>query len=364
MPYAFISHRSACEALRTRELAGEPWPDHDRFLPRHGDCIRLQHELAELEKKTNLVRLGIASTPIDLLVPSSLMRTRGKRIHTHGWVAPLPAGSMRRVADNVLVSSPEFVILQLAHSHVRRDPLLDKMIDLHLEERQALCELGIDVEPPYEDLVWWAHAQILVTVAQIAMEFAGSYRLATPLTSARFNRPRIMTIGSALDFIERTDCPSDSQRARKALRLAANGSASPMETALFLMLTLPTEMGGFGLPKPELNADSGVVLHGVHLRPDLMWRLARVVVEYDSSEFHSDLGRDKTDRDIERANALRAAGFTVLETTPGIVSRPASVATLAEQIASLVGVSLRETSEEQRRTRERLMRTLLTGQQD
>lgn len=64
-----------------------------------------------------------------------------------------------------------------------------------------------------------------------------------------------------------------------------------------------------GLPIPECNVPLGP--NGPV--PDLLWRAQRVVVEYDSWEFHS--GPASFHRDRERHNELTAQGYQVLHVT-------------------------------------------------
>ena len=340
MSYAFISHASACEALRISGLVGIPWPETTRMLPHRGGCVRLQREMANLAKSVNLKNLGIVSTPVDILVPSPSVRSRGKQARTHSWLTTIPAEAMRRVHENILVSTPEFIILQLAHRHVRRIPLYDKMIDQHLADKELLNHYGIDEDVLPEDLLSWEHIRHIVDVARIAMEFSGTYRLSTPVTATAYDQPRLMSIASARAFLDASSERNDAPRAKRALDFASDGSASPMETALFLMLTLPEEMGGYGLLKPVINKAVPVQLNGENLTPDLLWEENSLVIEYDSAEFHSEQGRDKTDQDIMRANALRAAGYQVLEATPGIVCDYVRMDLLASQIAQLLNRSI------------------------
>lgn len=361
MPFVFISHASACEALRANGLVGAPWPETCRMLPHRGSCIRLQRDVARLSRDIDLGSLGIAGKPVDILVPSSVVRSRGTQARTHSWSTLLPAHSMRRVHANVIVSTPEFVMLQLAHRHIRRIPAYDKTIEKHLADRELFARLGIDAEAPIDDVLGWEHVRHIVNVAQIAMEFAGTYRLSTPASEAAYDKPPLMTLESARAFLEIVHERNDSPRARRALVLAADGSASPAETALFLMLTLPIELGGFGLPKPELNRSVPVRIDNEDLTPDLLWRDQRLIVEYQSDRFHAGLGRDKTDRDIMRANTLRAAGYQVIETTPGIVYQLPRIKALADQIARLLGTVLIEADDGQRRLREHLHQELFLG---
>jgi very-short-patch-repair endonuclease len=64
-----------------------------------------------------------------------------------------------------------------------------------------------------------------------------------------------------------------------------------------------------GLPLPEAN----VAIEGGRFVPDLLWRSARVIVEYDSDAFHS--GPAAGRRDAARHNALTALGYTVIHVT-------------------------------------------------
>lgn len=354
MSYAFVSHGSACEALRTHGAAGQAWPETSRMLPHRGSCIRLQREMAQLERTVDFRSLGIISEPIDILVPSSSVRSRGKRATTHSWLTAIPAHAMRRVHENVIVSGPEFVILQMAHRHIMHIPVYDKMVDKHLEDRELLRRYGIDDNIPAEDLLGWEHVRHLVSLARLAMEFAGTYRLSTPMTETAYKQPRLMTIQSALDFVDMSRNQNDGPRARRALSLAADGSRSPMETALFLMLTLPIEMGGYGIAKPVLNKPVPVQLDKDDLIPDLLWEEHGLVVEYQSDEFHESKGRDRTDHDIMRANELRAEGYQVLEATPGIVCDPSRMEMLANQVARLLGTRLPSLDEAQMQLRRHL----------
>lgn len=132
-----------------------------------------------------------------------------------------------------------------------------------------------------------------------------------------------------------------------------------METALSLMLTMPVELGGFGIQKPLLNAavDTSVLddaLRGCDsVTPDMLWPDQKVALEYDSSEFHARKGTRQAERDAARSNTLLLMGCRVLRATTRGVSSLSGAALLARQIAFLLGEPLREPTplEEQRRSK-------------
>jgi hypothetical protein len=109
-----------------------------------------------------------------------------------------------------------------------------------------------------------------------------------------------------------------SARALKALEYVLPNSASPMETALYLLLCLPRRLGGYALPKPELNPP--IVLskagrkHTVRgsAKPDLYWRDAKLDLEFNSDEFHDESNRAS---DSMRRKALERMHVEVIELT-------------------------------------------------
>ncbi|GAA6527399.1 hypothetical protein IDVR_31960 [Intrasporangium sp. DVR] len=96
--------------------------------------------------------------------------------------------------------------------------------------------------------------------------------------------------------LERRERPRGKLTLVEALEEIRVGSESPGETRSRLILVRA------GLPEPELNQPL-FSLDGVWLgRPDMMWRSARVLLEYQGREFH--------DSDHQRRqDAVRFAGF-------------------------------------------------------
>lgn len=154
-------------------------------------------------------------------------------------------------------------------------------------------------------------------------------------------------------------------RAAKVSKLFLEASASPAETSLALMLTLPVAFGGMGLPYPELNAAvdasayRGQLADRDKVTPDLLWRDKRVAVEYDSAEFHEAFGGRQLERDARRTNTLTACGYRVLRITPGAIRSVADVELLARQLAHLLGVTLERPDDVQRLRRRRLFSMLM-----
>lgn len=358
MGVAFLSHESACEVLRHRGLGGQPWPGEPRTLPVHGDCLYRQREIKRLWKEADLPRLGLAKGPLDVLVPSSSMRTRGKQARVHVWSGLIPAGSMLRVAPTVVVSGPELVLLQASHIHVSHWEQDEAAIDGYIAERAGLRQLGIDLDPSVENLRLWERTRRIVHAIQTAMEFMGSYRVGGATRETAYGLAPIMTVASMEALLLRLGPYRANAVVSDVLGRSLPHSASPRETNLALMLTLPTEMGGFGLPRPALNET--LVLDGEEgPTPDLLWAQERLIVEYDSDEHHRARGAGKLDSDIARANALRAAGYTVLEATPGLVRDLSGTVRLASQVATLLGTMLVVPGEEGLMLRRRLHAELL-----
>lgn len=346
--YALLSHDSACEALRflsaRSTLPTECWPSVSRKLL--GDqCVSTQREYRQLCEKVDLTSLGVRSAPTHLLVPSQQMRSSGRRAHFHVWSAELPANSCFMVGDDVLLSGPEFTIMQFAGATARLDGLLDAHAAAVAAEARMLADLGLEDHAMADSPLVWEHERRIVAAAVLACEFAGSYRLGMPGESTRYRISPIMSCDGLELMAARAERTTAASRASKAARLAFDGSASPMETALALLFALPVEYGGFGLPRPVLNKPidvsgyRGALSDRDQVSPDFLWPEMRVALEYDSGEFHF---RDEKDAgtDAVRANILTALGYRVFRAAPQMVRSLAGVELLARQLACALGISL------------------------
>ena len=352
LPYAFFSHESACEVLRKVGVAGRRWPEERRMLPIWGDCVTGQRQMSILEKHVNLEALGIKTWPADVLSPTKFRRSRGGRARVHVWSSVLPAESMVQVHLHVFASGPEFTLFQLSHVHNMHWPQYEAVVDKHIEESKMLARYGYEGEAKLEPPLLWQPVRSLVSVVRRAMEFLGTYRLGASDDDAIFDQPPLMTLDSGRKFVQSVTKRRASKVMLRALELAIPNSGSPRETDLVLMLTLPVDSGGYGLPRPVLNklqngpAKWYEISGDSHIMPDLLWEAESLVVEYYGHKSHRDMGRQKTDHDIMRANTLREMGFTVLEVTHGVVGTFVRMDYFARQVAKLLHVSLVEPGEE------------------
>lgn len=178
---------------------------------------------------------------------------------------------------------------------------------------------GLYIPDPESLFLQLANQMSTYQLACLAFELCGVYESSRVETSTTIDKLTPLTTPTKL---ERALLESSRVRglakARKILPYVAERSASPMETATYLRLTLPYQMGGFNLPKPLMNLriDCGHSKMQVsptrYLIPDLFWPNHNLVVEYDSDLHASPL---KIGRDAARKNAMIDMGFGVITVT-------------------------------------------------
>lgn len=193
---------------------------------------------------------------------------------------------------------------------------------------------------------------------QIGFELCGTYRtniIAGPSSDTRYNVARLATTESLLQTATALRGAAHSQQAARSCRFILDNSASPAETALALMLTLPNAKGGYGLPQPQLNPEKQAILRGnllnsqgdgaprarrhMSFRPDLYWPSGRVAVEYDSRAFHSD--PESMTSNAIRYNDLQDLNLTAFIATAGQLRSVRHSDRLAQQIGKALGFRLR-----------------------
>ncbi len=216
--------------------------------------------------------------PFHLLFPDRDSRCTDDRVICHTCTVSLPEGSFVKIGPSVFMASPELCYVQLSTSMSF---------------------------PAY---------------VQLGYELCGEYRLRYGI-AGKASDARAITSTRALGvFLRKTPRMKGSKNARRALAFLCNGSKSPMETDIAILLCFPIRMGGYGLSKPLLNQRYDVeknrrsILPQAHFALDLYWPASKIGLEYDSRERHS--GTLAIAHDAIRRNGIEHCGIRVVTMTP------------------------------------------------
>ena len=298
--HVVISHKSAMQYWRRfrGEVANLPRLKSTHAMERP---VPLTPELL-----AELAGLGFApapDSPLDLLFSAAGARSRSQLVRSRCVTSPLPAGSLMQLSDHVAIVSPELCFSQMASMYSRGQLLM------------AGCEL------------------------------CGTYRLlgddGRPLPKPEERSP--LTSAAKLCDFARVMGLGRGAKAVIAAHHVFGNAASPMEARAALLMSLPQTMGGFGLPRPELNAPITLsrAAHRVYpcnpCRMDLYWRAANLDVEYDGGD-HTE---ERRERDSARILALRMEGVDVLVLMKQQVYDVRAMASVAKMVAVKLGRRLR-----------------------
>ena len=309
-----ISHRSALEYWR---LHGFSEVDLEHRQRRRTAPVET---LVASELKCMDVR-GL-TFPVEVMVGSSAAVRKLKMVRMHIASTPLPEGSIIDVGGGLFVVSPELCFFLLAG----RLPLAK-----HL---------------------------------RLGLEFCGKYAL--PANDAARenpeikdkgfrNRPPLTSIEKLASFLARSGGTLNRRYLQGVLPCIGNGSASPTESKLLIMLVLPYRHGGYGLALPELDApvekrkasmkSSGKVgsrMLGNEVkdyRCDLYWRDIKLAVEYDSDRFH--LLSEQKAEDFKKKNYLLSKGIHAISVSRLQMRSVVEVERIAMQLAARLGKQLK-----------------------
>jgi hypothetical protein len=291
----FISHESALEYWR---LARSGQIDH-RGVPRSKALAAKGLKIKSLDSfgSFNL------TPPLHILVPEGNARRISRKVSCHVWGTALPRGCFIGIEKGLLVSSPEFSYLQMAG----KLPFL------------KLIELGF--------------------------ELCGTYTM-SPDSRAKFQlRDSLTSVAKLRAFLEKMPGARGCAKARKALEYVADNSASPMETLLTMLLSLPHRLGGYGFAIPLLNHRIDISTTAKKAADkryyvcDLYWPASKVAVEYDSSAFHT--GATRIANDSLRRNALAYLDITVVSITSRQVYHIAELEKTAYALAKHLNIRIR-----------------------
>ena len=311
-----LSHMTALDtcsriAVSARKMAK---PCRIRSLD---DCVSAEHDLDMVD----LSSIPIDDTHrMDVLVPNASHRFRSKRMTRHVWNGPLPDGSFYRIADDVVITSPEFSLLLLSKP-------------LAFNELVRLCS-----------------------------ETCSRYAAAND-DRGFIDRPPITSLRKIARFVGKCSNASGATKLRRALAYSVENARSPMEAAVGIMMSMPARLGGFGLGKPSLNyrinlkGNAAALAGRGYVELDLYYPAHEVALEYDSSQYHA--GTERRTSDARRNNVLRSLGLTVINLTWDQVRDPFLLEGAMGQAAKAMGKKLAQPSERGLVNRLELYSTLL-----
>ena len=214
--------------------------------------------------------------PFHVVVPDQRMRLSSRFVRPHCLKASVPRGSFLRIASDVAIASPELCFFEMA-------------------TRLSLPR-----------------------AVRFGMQLSGTFSLEAG-TERRRDWPQLTSKRRLERFVRMMRGSYGCARATRAVRWVLDGSASPMESNLAMLLCLPKGLGGYGVCEPQLNRRIEVTTRDArvadkrHYVCDLFWPSAHLDVEYDSDEFHT--GQSRIASDSARRAALDYMGISVVTIT-------------------------------------------------
>lgn len=241
----------------------------------------------------------VRTMPIHVLVKGTAPTHACPRLVSHRFTGRLPDGAVRSLGDGIYVSSPEFCIVQLA-----RD--LDS-----------------------------------IALVRLMHELCGTYARQRGAKRGFIPRPKLATVEGIREFAE--SCPRGTARRKvlMCLKWVVEDSASPLETAVGMLLSFPMHVGGFGLPRHRFNHEvklsspaAGIARRGL-CRLDISWSDVLLDVEVHGSDHESE---GAVDRDALRSEGLAYDGYSQLVITKSIATDPFAIQQIARECARRIGV--------------------------
>lgn len=215
----------------------------------------------------DMARRGINSKPYHLLVDGKRGYNPRPDIHCTACHRPLPPRSLIKVEKTFWTTGPELTLIELC-------------ADVNLNDLELI---------------------------QIFYELCGTYVLDNSwdgLTNTDIALTSSSKVARLIASIHRV---AGIARARKLIKYVHDGSNSPMETALAMLVSLPTRMGGLGLGPIAMNHPVATPVGLRHV--DIVFPKHRVGLEYQGKQFHS---IEQAGRDARRQNKIVGSGYTIL----------------------------------------------------
>ena len=323
-----ISHDSALEYWRSHRNSKV-----SSYIEQHSDARKRSTTmpviLPSLDSIKSVIPSGL-SYPVNIMIGDKCTRRKSLIAQTHLCTGHLPNWSFVRIGKGVSVSAPPLCFFQMADQL----PLI------------KLIELGLEFCGTYSRAINNDNGQKPETADENS-----------------YGNSQLVSTNSLKSFTTLMKGTKGQKKAQRALRYITDDSASPMETILFMLLTLPNYLGGYGLPMPALNKridlrkDTKQRSDKSYYVCDLFWQEANLAVEYDSTMYHT--GAERITGDSKKRLDLAASNITVITVTGAQIYRARDIENLAKLIAKKIGKQLRYTDPTHFQKAHRELRDLL-----
>ena len=237
------------------------------------------------------------ASPVHLYVSRAREVYASSRIVFHVLSSVLPDGAFLQLCDGIIVPSwPLYYVLRCSK----------------LGSLSQRLKLGMELCGSYSHLV-------------VGDESTGCFYREVNKTGdlvSDYRNPRIapaLSVEELISFLSQSRYLRGVSPAREASKLLLNGSASPSETLLALMMSLPCNKGGYGFAHVELNPAVPVPPEMLHLtstdlyHPDCF--LPNIKVDLESQSYENHLGRKALIHDASRRNDIQTLGIEVKDVT-------------------------------------------------
>ena len=297
-----LSHRTALELYRSSMMpvsGYEKVPFLSLSVPTHNDVERYR-----------AFPFRTSHIPLHCVVPKPRNRRNIKDGHCHVFGGEMNAIRLHKSRDesSLCVVSPEVLFLEMA-------------------------------------------AQLSgIELVKLGYELCGVYSL--PMSQPNYaGTPRGYSRRKALTSVARLTAHVASQnknrsvkKARWALRYVLDGSASPRETELSMLMVLPRKLGGYGLQKPEIrhefvtSSEVLLFLSGKSTAFDLYWPDVGLLLRYGDQTY---TGNDDNQKRNCYLSSLDVVGSRVLRVTNRDIRHAESLDEVADAVARCHGRHLR-----------------------
>lgn len=290
----FFGHRTA-ELLLDREFNSRPDASFSQELEL---CVANRQSIDNVKDE---LLAGIPA-PYDILVDSRGKARRLKGVNCHVCRPDLPSSSFVELSGEVFVASPSLCFVL----------------------RAGECSLA-------------------QTVA-LGARLCGTFALDSRKRSGVRRRKPLVELSDLWDYVYRCPRMPGVARAKRALRLIPEGSASPMETVMQMVYCHPRRLNGLGIPRPQMNYRQTLsdiakkLIDKDYIRIDMYWRDHMFGLEYQGKYAHA--SSTNIANDIGRQLAAERMGIELQFVTIEQLRNQAQRQRIAQKIADRLGLTL------------------------